>query len=191
MSNLDRTPEAGRADETIPARSTVKDAPLGSAGRSQSDFVHYVDSGRRGVRRPFVWLRHRGDCGRDVVHRSRLPSWSCPAGTRGQRRDLWRVVRSAGRWNLLRHNRQTLDQHRRRIELHRRFDLLGDRAQRRRSDRESRPHRTGYRTDVGSGADVYRGAVAGAQSRQAGIAFSTGDHHRHPGLLHCRSCFGA
>ena len=34
MSNLDRTPEAGRTDESI-ARSTVKDAPLGSAGRSR------------------------------------------------------------------------------------------------------------------------------------------------------------
>ena len=35
MSKLDRTPEAGRADESI-SRSTVKDAPLGSAGRSRT-----------------------------------------------------------------------------------------------------------------------------------------------------------
>src|ERR1700683_382761 len=74
------------------AGSMVKEAlPLSSNG-FESDLVHNVDSRGRGAGRPFVWLRYRGDCGRDVVHRPRLPSWSRRAGTRRQRRDLWRVV---------------------------------------------------------------------------------------------------
>src|ERR1700685_1064341 len=99
------TSAVGRVVEKISphrsAGSMVKEAPPLSSNAFESDFVHNTDSRGRGAGRPFVRLRYWGDCGRDVVHRSRLPPWRCRAGTRGQRRDLWRVVRSAARWNLL------------------------------------------------------------------------------------------